>query len=1010
MLIMNTPRLSPALLSLVPLLASLTPTQAQTPEWIWHDNKGQAPTDNEVRFFRKMFKVDGEVTKAILTVAGDDRATAFLNGKQVVANRGWSQATTGLVTKDIKSGENVLAIRGQNNSGDAAIIAKLELTRGNGQSRTIVSDSSWVSSAEAPEGWQNPDFAAANWSQVVSRGKLGVQPWGDVLAPRTATLAEKLDTLPGFAVELIRSAGPGEGSWVCLTVDPKGRLIVSPQGEEPILRLTLSPEGKLSKVEPMDQPVRGAMGLLYAFDSLYVNGQGKKGLALYRLRDTNGDDQYDSVEVIRKWSGDGGEHGPHGVVLGPDKKLYVVNGNFVNVPADISPASPHRNYADDVLLPRMEDGNGFGAGKKPPGGYVIRMDADGKNAELFAAGQRNTYDIAFSPEGELFGFDSDMEWDWGTPWYRPIRVNHIVSGGDYGFREGTAKWPNWYPDSLPTTVDIGIGSPTGVKFGASAHFPDDYRAALYIMDWSYGRILAVHLKEKGATYSGTFENFIAPKSLREAGPKATLNVTDLEFGQDGAMYFLTGGRGTQSGLYRVTYTKPIPAAGNEKFPSAEAAAARKLRHEIEAFHGKRDPQAVEFAWPHLSSADRWIRYAARIAIERQPVSDWKGRALGETNPDGALTALLALARLGDTETQRDLLKALGKFPLDRLTEEQKLTKLRVIEVCFARQGRPEADLAKLAIEKLDRQYPAESWPLNKELSQLLIYLEAPGVVTKTLDLLASAPTQEEQIHYIISLRNLKSGWTMEQRKTCFSWFNRDRKFDRHSSETIGWFADVGRNYSDGSSFPKFISNIRKAAAERLSAAERAELATIIESQPVTPKPPLVPRQFVKDWKIEDLLPDLDKVGKGRNFERGKQAFNDAQCIACHRFDNQGGSVGPELTAASSKYTRRDILESILEPSKVVSEQYQNTTVYQRDGEDVSGRVIEEDNRKIVLVTDPLKQTQREVMKRDIKERQPSKVSSMPEGLVSILSREELLDLLAYIESGGKESAAAFGRK
>jgi len=372
--------------------------------------------------------------------------------------------------------------------------------------------------------------------------------------------------------------------------------------------------------------------------------------------------------------------------------------------------------------------------------------------------------------------------------------------------------------------------------------------------------------------------------------------------------------------------------------------------------------------------------------------------------------LLALARLGDTETQRDLLKALGKFPLDRLTEEQKLTKLRVIEVCFARQGRPEADLAKLAIEKLDRQYPAESWPLNKELSQLLIYLEAPGVVTKTLDLLASAPTQEEQIHYIISLRNLKSGWTMEQRKTCFSWFNRDRKFDRHSSETIGWFADVGRNYSDGSSFPKFISNIRKAAAERLSAAERAELATIIESQPVTPKPPLVPRQFVKDWKIEDLLPDLDKVGKGRNFERGKQAFNDAQCIACHRFDNQGGSVGPELTAASSKYTRRDILESILEPSKVVSEQYQNTTVYQRDGEDVSGRVIEEDNRKIVLVTDPLKQTQREVMKRDIKERQPSKVSSMPEGLVSILSREELLDLLAYIESGGKESAAAFGRK
>ena len=90
-----------------------------------------------------------------------------------------------------------------------------------------------------------------------------------------------------------------------------------------------------------------------------------------------------------------------------------------------------------------------------------------------------------------------------------------------------------------------------MKFGYAAHYPDDYRAALYIMDWSYGRIVAVHLKEEGATYTGTFENFVAPKSLRESGPKATLNVTDLEFGKDGAMYFLTGGRGTQSGLYRV---------------------------------------------------------------------------------------------------------------------------------------------------------------------------------------------------------------------------------------------------------------------------------------------------------------------------------------------------------------------------------------------------------------------------------------------------------------------------
>lgn len=91
--------------------------------------------------------------------------------------------------------------------------------------------------------------------------------------------------------------------------------------------------------------------------------------------------------------------------------LYAVCGNFTVVPKDLAPSSPHRNYGDDLALKRMEDGNGFGAGAKPPGGYVVRMDLDG-NADGFVGGQRNTYDIGFNADGELFGFDSDMEWDW----------------------------------------------------------------------------------------------------------------------------------------------------------------------------------------------------------------------------------------------------------------------------------------------------------------------------------------------------------------------------------------------------------------------------------------------------------------------------------------------------------------------------------------------------------------------------------------------------------------------
>jgi hypothetical protein len=258
--------------------------------------------------------------------------------------------------------------------------------------------------------------------------------------------ADKLQALPDFRVEhVLRADAKVHGSWISMTCDPKGRLLLAGQRGQPVTRLTIK-DGRIEKEEVLKLPVSEIMGMLFAFDALYVNAGGKDsggrsaGYGLFRLRDTNGTDEFDSVELLREWPGGAGEHGAHGLVLGPDQKIYTVNGNFTGVPADVLPSSPHRNYADDRILPRAEDGNGFGAGKKPPGGYIVRVDADGKNAEIVASGQRNTYDIAFNADGELFGFDSDMEWDWGAPWYRPIRVFHAVSGADHGFREGTAKW------------------------------------------------------------------------------------------------------------------------------------------------------------------------------------------------------------------------------------------------------------------------------------------------------------------------------------------------------------------------------------------------------------------------------------------------------------------------------------------------------------------------------------------------------------------------------------------
>ncbi|MBV8880163.1 MAG: c-type cytochrome [Planctomycetaceae bacterium] len=827
--------------------------------------------------------------------------------------------------------------------------------------------------------------------------------------------AEKLQALPGFKVEHVLKADPQvNGSWINMARDPQGRLLLTGQRNQPVTRLTIK-DGKVEKQEQLKLPVSEIMGLLFAYDALYVNASGKDSsgksvnYGLFRLKDTKGNDEFDSVELLREWRGGQGEHGAHGLVLGPDGLIYTVNGNFTEIPADGLSSSPHRNYADDRILPRAEDGNGFGAGRKPPGGYVVRFDKDGKNAELVASGERNTYDIAFNADGELFGFDSDMEWDWGSPWYRPIRVFHAVSGADHGFREGSAKWPEYYLDSVPATVNIGIGCPTGVVFGYGAKFPAKYQKAFYILDWSYGRLIAVHLTPKGASYAATWENLVAPKGLT-GGPKSPLNLTDVVVGPDGALYFTVGGRNTGAHLYRVVYTGSDSTAAVD-YHDKDGAEDRAKRHSIEKFHGKEDSAGLEAAKATLASPDRFLRYAARIALERNPVEAWKAAVLAEMNAEGAFTGLVALARVGSTDLQPQVFKALEKFPAAKLDEAALLDKLRVIEVSVARHGKPADDIVKGLVAELSPLYPAKSVALNTELCQVLLALDAPGAVAKTVDLLQTAATQEEQIGYLMFLRTITTGWTPELRKSYFTWWTRDRSKLAHPDEVKKWFEEAGRGYSDGASLANFIGKVHAAAKSTLTPDEATALADVLAAyQPPGAKKPSGParkRSLVKDWKMDDLVPALEEVSKNRSYDRGREVFESAQCIQCHKFGNEGGAVGAELTAASSKYTRRDILESILEPSKVISEQYMNTMIMTTSGRILDGRVLEENAERLVLQPNPLQPEKVEIKKKDIDKRAPSKVSPMPQGLVNNFTKDEILDLLAYIESAGKKDHPAF---
>jgi putative heme-binding domain-containing protein len=816
------------------------------------------------------------------------------------------------------------------------------------------------------------------------------------------TQPEDLYVAPGFKVELLYVSEPAtQGSWINMGTEKPGKLIVSGQGGQPILRFAIK-DGKVDGIEKLNLGISEAMGFLYLNEHLYVNGSGPKGYGLYKCKESS-DGQWE-VQPLKIF-GAGGEHGAHGLTLGPDGKIYVINGNHTNVPEGLSPESPHRNWAEDHLLPRQPDGNGHATGRMAPGGYVLRTDPDGKNWEIVLGGFRNAYDHTFTADGELFTFDSDMEWDWGMPWYRPIRVNHCVSGAEFGWRYGTGKWPAYYPDSLPGAVNIGIGSPTGVGNGAGAKFPKKYQKAIYLCDWTYGRLIAVHLEPKGASYTGTFENLVCPLGLvQKDGPKKPLNLTDVVIGSDGAMYFTIGGRNAQAALYRVTYTG-AESTEPANLKNMEGEAARALRRSLESYHGKKDPRAAAAAWPHLGSNDRFIRYAARIAVEHQPFEEWKDQALGEKNSAAALTALLALARSADAKTQPELLAALDKIPFDKLADEQKVDKLRVLQLSFIRQGPPTVSTKKL-IGEIDALFPASNESFNREAFQLLVYLNAPGIVAKGLKQMAAAKTQPDLLHYLFHLRNAPIGsWTIEQRKEYLGYWKNHVKTE--PAEILGYFEAAGRPYADGSSFNNFLKNFLRDAVANMSAAEQKELAPIIASinKEITPNFDVKPRAVVKQWKMDELLPLLSKVESGRNFQKGKDAYAAAQCIKCHRCGETGGTVGPDLTAIGSRFAAKDILESIVDPSKTLSDQYQNETFRTASGRTVTGRVVEDMKDSIAVQPDPLSSERVAIKKDDIESRTPSKVSPMPANLADVLTEDEILDLIAYLQSQGKKGKA-----
>lgn len=930
-----------------------------------------------------------------------------------------------------------------------------------------------------------------------------LMPDAEAREARLAYLGERFRLPEGFTVEEV-ATNELTGSIINMTFDHQGRPAVGAQDGGVRLLLDEDGDGRYDAQHSFCEDVTRIMGMLYlGKGDMLVQGEGPSGPGLYRLTDTNADDVADEVTLLMASDYGMGEHGPHAITRGPDGYIYVLYGNHAHPAGALAPRSPSRDLREDHLLPRIVDPRGHANNVMAPGGTMIRTDPGFQHWEQIAGGFRNAYDMAIDTRGEIFTFDSDMEWDYGLPWFRPIRVIHAVPGGDYGWRTGSSKMPAYYFDTLPGVDDVGRGSPVGVVIYEHDAFPPAFRGALFMGDWSRGRIRVIFPEVSGASFTGKTVDFLVGEPL---------NVTDLDVAPNGDLYFSTGGRGTHGGLYRIRYgdggkapatptsiedvlNMPMPrsawaqaaivtvrdilgpawAAGLATIvqnpaldatlrvralealqvygPAPDAALLAMLARDTDAtvrgaalylmgcgdfdtfrealINGlyDKDPAVARRACEALVRAglsestrvetheglisglyllldheDRHVRYAAREALMRVHRDLWADHILSddiERRPHGVLEGMLALIKTQRAATHSDAifakLDAISKVPMDAPIL---LDYLRLLQLAFVRDvtGGDRLEPFKAALGmRLLALFPQEDARVNRELQTLIAYLEPPGAVEALLAYLTPDKHQEEQIHTMYALRTVDRGWTEPTREAAVAWFDRGR--DMAGAASMEGYID--RMWADLLvHFPeaeRALAEARK--AEALKARDEAALALLaeIEGESAGVESDLLQMSFEE---LADFLEYDPMAYQPQDLEQGKKVFLKAKCANCHVFGSVGNGGGPDLSTVTSRFRRRDLLEAIMYPSKVVSDQYEGIEVELEDFTTVAGMLVAETEDTITLIT--VQGERVEIPRESIVEQTEAEQSIMPEGLLYTMTQKELVSLIYFLEQGAEE--------
>ena len=509
---------------------------------------------------------------------------------------------------------------------------------------------------------------------------------------------------PGFEISVFASE-PLLYKPTSLCFDARGRVMVG-QGPQYHLAESIDEADSVILLLDTDGDEVADQRKVFATGFNSIQGLAWKGRDLYVanspeltvVRDLDGDDVADQYVVIYTDLGNH-EHALHGLIWGPDGRLYMSKGNSKghNQPDQFGRVAPrafrelwdvvHPSGAPDIAPPRTFNARNYRKTWHDPHddwgreGGVLRCDPLGANLEIVARGMRNPWDIAMDNEFNWLGTDNDQTQ--GDRIIMPFFGGHFGWGHRYSSHwTGAGNLP-----TVPVSGPMTSGSWAGIAWYDDDHFPHEYRHVFFINDWMFGTYV-YRPGWKGAlreSADGLLEPFI---QRREGG--MLYRPTDLACGPEGAIYTLgwggnyhyeTGQEG--SWVFRVIHSENGNSIRLPQMPLARQTVAQLLT--------ALGPGA--FPAQRVNAQDELVRRGG--VIQEELVDVISAGELGTGQQTWAAWALGRMVGRNDelTETIRKWTVPQMSVPAGRLPRNLRIQAIRILAFRTSMYGQHEALLS-----------------------------------------------------------------------------------------------------------------------------------------------------------------------------------------------------------------------------------------------------------------------------------------------------------------------------